>query len=126
MPFYSDIDLSFKPHPITKDVVKKLDYSSILQSFRTLLMMSAEDVLMDPNFDSGIYDLLGEIRNAATDYQLISKIKFLATIYEPRIEIVDINVVNTNDPHEIVLQIIFYYNNKRTPITDYIHLIRNR
>lgn len=57
---YSDIDAVFIPHPITKDITRKLDDEAIKQSLRNLILTQNYERPFNPNLGCQIYHLLFE------------------------------------------------------------------
>lgn len=123
---YSDFDLTFLTHPVTHDIVKKIDTKSIIQSLKNLLLTSKEEILMEPEIDGGIGNLLFETKDPLLNHRIKTRIEEVIKTYEPRIELKEINIKNTNNPHEIHIQLVYYFANNQTPIVDTIKLIRTR
>ena len=87
---FSDLDLDFSAHPVTKDVVKKLNDNAIAGSIRNLLLTSHYERLFNPELGSNLKKMLFEpIDNITTS---IIQGMILQTIqnYEPRVTIQDV------------------------------------
>jgi phage baseplate assembly protein W len=49
MATFTDIDLSFRKHPVSKDIIKKTDVDAVKQSLRNLFMTNPmRDLLFEP------------------------------------------------------------------------------
>lgn len=84
---YSDIDVNLNMHPITHDVIKKVNENSIRQSLRLLLQTVFYDRKWQPaigcNLNSLLFGLLDDFQLYSTEEQLRKVIEK----YEPRIRI---------------------------------------
>lgn len=94
---YKDIDLSFKKHPISKDVLKKTDVDAVKQSLKTLFMISPLEKPFEPNFGIGLQSLLFENMSPPLVGIIQRKIKEQIYRFEPRCIIDDIAV---NDDYD--------------------------
>ena len=55
---FSDLDLNFKPHPVTGDVPFSYDEESIKKSMKRLLFIEQYDKPFHPEIGAGINNLL--------------------------------------------------------------------
>ena len=87
---FKDINITFKKHPVTDDLVVSRDASAIKQAIVNLLLTNKGERLMNPDYGSDIRSYLFE----PLDYGTASQIKrnIISTIdrWEPRISIQDI------------------------------------
>ena len=87
---FKDINITFKKHPVTDDLVVSRDASAIKQAIVNLLLTNKGERLMNPGYGSDIRSYLFE----PLDYGTASQIKrnIISTIdrWEPRISIQDI------------------------------------
>lgn len=124
---YSDFDLSFRPNPITGDLIMKYDVQAILQSCRNLLLTSTEEMVMNMEIGGGISRLLFELNTPTFKQQLREKILSVIEKYEPRIEIVELTVSDiTNNQYGVIVRLTFYVLNQADPITVDLPLRRTR
>jgi phage baseplate assembly protein W len=104
---YSDIDISFKVHPVTGDLIKTRNATVIKQSMRNILQTRANERLGHPEIGAGIQDLLFEPMNALTETRVVQKISDALRILEPRATIKDIIVISEEDRNRYRIQVIF-------------------
>ena len=81
---YSDVDLSFKPHPVTGDIVKTKNATVIKQSMRNILQTRQNERLGHPEIGAGVQELLFEPMNSITESRIVRKIADSLRILEPR------------------------------------------
>lgn len=123
---FSDLDLNFSAHPVTKDVVKKLNDNAIAGSIRNLLLTSHYERLFNPELGSNLKKMLFEpIDNITTS---IIQGMILQTIknYEPRVTIQDVIATPDYDNDRYDIKIVFFVNNTLEPITVSFFLERVR
>ena len=123
---FSDLDLNFSAHPVTKDVVKKLNDNAIAGSIRNLLLTSHYERLFNPELGSNLKKMLFEpIDNITTS---IIQGMILQTIqnYEPRVTIQDVIATPDYDNDRYDIKIVFFVNNTLEPIVVSFFLERVR
>jgi len=123
---FSDLDLDFSAHPVTKDVVKKLNDNAIAGSIRNLLLTSHYERLFNPELGSNLKKMLFEpIDNITTS---IIQGMILQTIknYEPRVTIQDVIATPDYDNDRYDIKIVFFVNNTLEPIVVSFFLERVR
>lgn len=123
---FSDLDLDFSAHPVTKDVVKKLNDNAIAGSIRNLLLTSHYERLFNPELGSNLKKMLFEpIDNITTS---IIQGMILQTIqnYEPRVTIQDVIATPDYDNDRYNIKIVFFINNTLEPIAVSFFLERVR
>ena len=106
---YADLDIFFRKHPITGDIVRKTDTDAIKRSVRNIVMTNKYERPFKPNFGGSIRNKLFELN---TDRQLNRMRRNLAKEIEqlePRVENVDI-VIGDEDSNQ--LDIMIFYNIK--------------
>ena len=72
---WSDLDLNFTRHPVTNDIVRKLDVESIKRSVKNLILTNKYERLFHPEIGSGITSLLFELVSPTTATVLESTIR---------------------------------------------------
>ncbi len=103
---YSDLNLTFKKHPGTGDVLKKLNVEAVKASLRNVILGNAFDVPFDPNFGGAIRGLLFELITAGTIASVKRNIILKVSEYEPRVTIQDISI--TEGQNSVNIEILFY------------------
>jgi phage baseplate assembly protein W len=100
----TDIDYSFRDHPITGNLVLKNGADVIKQSVKTLVLLNMFEKPFS-TISGNISNKLFEQMNYATESQIQSEIKTLLSQYEGRVEVQDVLV----EQKENALNIGIYY-----------------
>ncbi len=123
---FIDFDVDFLPNPITKDILKKTNESSIAQSIGNLLQTSHYERLFNANIGCNLKRHLFEpIDNISTN-NIKEEIIQTITNYEPRVKLLDVSVVPDYDSNGYTVSIKFFVNNDPQPITITFFLERVR
>ena len=101
---FSDIDLKFKPHPITNRVANVSNEISIRRALTTLFFTRQGEKLYDNDFGIGIQEHLFEINDSFNRDSLNSFIQTQINNYEPRINVLDFFIENKLHNAEINLK----------------------
>ena len=88
---YRDINITFKKHPVTNDVVVSKDSSAIKQAIVNLLLTNKGERLMNPNYGSDIRKYLFEPLDYGTSYLIKGNIESTISKFEPRISVLRIS-----------------------------------
>jgi hypothetical protein len=104
---YSDVDISFKAHPVTGDIIKTKNATVIKQSMRQILQTRSNERLGHPEIGAGVQELLFEPINQLTENRLVRKIADSLRMLEPRCTIRDIIVMGEPDRNTYKIKIIF-------------------
>jgi phage baseplate assembly protein W len=126
MSTYRDFDISFKTHPVTGDLVMKNDMSAILQSIRNLILTSAGEILWEPNIGGGINKMMFELNYPLMRIQLYDKIMTTIGMFEPRVEIIDLDIRQFENGHGIYVKLEFHALNNPETIVETIPIKRTR
>ena len=105
---YKDIDMAFKPNLLTKDVGKKVDVNAVKQALKNILLTRKGEKPFQPNYGSGIYDLLFEPMDYFVSSIMQKEIETTLTNYEPRIELIDVQCNPNFDLDNYEIRIEFY------------------
>ena len=89
---YSDLDLDFIVHPVTKDISKKFNDDAIRRSVRNLLLMVPYDKKFHPEIASSVTNLLFEPLTGLTATLVKNAIVNTLENFEPRVTISSIIV----------------------------------
>lgn len=121
---FSDLDIDFTMHPITKDVSRKTKEYAIIQSVKNLIMTNYYERLFNPSLGSGIRAMLFEPIDGITASTLNKEISNLINNFEPRVKLDGLQV-NANDQEQRYdISIRFYTLNSVKPIK--VNLFLNR
>jgi hypothetical protein len=121
---FSDLDIDFTMHPITKDVSRKTKEYAIIQSVKNLIMTNYYERPFNPSLGSGIRAMLFEPIDGITASTLNKEISNLINNFEPRVKLDGLQV-NANDQEQRYdISIRFYTLNSVKPIK--VNLFLNR
>ena len=98
---FKDINLSFKRHPVTNDVVAIRNEDAIKRSVRNIIFTILGEKPFQPNFGSVINESLFDLNTNLGEMQVSDEIRSSLLIYEPRISNVDVNVTISPDTNEM-------------------------
>ena len=88
---FKDINLSFKRHPVTNDVVAIRNEDAIKRSVKNIVFTILGEKPFDPTFGSVVNDALFELSTSLNEIRISDEITSSLNRYEPRID----NVVAT-------------------------------
>ena len=123
---YSDFDIYFKKHPVTDDLVKKSDYSSVTQAIRNLLFMSHYEKKFRPEIGTNIRKMLFEPMDSITAQSLQEDILNTIKNYEPRAIVEDLLVVPNYENNGYQVELTYSLLNLTSPIRVNFFLSRVR
>lgn len=123
---YSDLDLKFSKHPVTKDVTLKINEYAIVGSVRNIIMTNFGERRFTPKFGSDILSQLFEPLDDMTAMNIKQEITASIANYEPRVKIDFVNVVPNVNENGFDVTIRFYLLNSIRPITTALFLQRLR
>lgn len=114
---YKDLDLNFRAHPVTKDVVKRTGNAAIIGALRNLILTNLYEKPFQPNFGSRVRGLLFEDVSFITANILQSEISNAIANFEPRVGIDAVRVQANPEQNRYDVTIRFYINNLEAPVT---------
>ena len=82
---FKDININFKKHPVTGDLVVSKDASAIKQSIVNLLLTNRGERVFQPDYGSDIRSQLFEPLDYATAGSIKNSILYTIAKFEPRI-----------------------------------------
>ena len=95
---FKDININFKKHPVTGDLVVSKDASAIKQAIVNLLLTNRGERLFQPDYGSDIRSLLFEPLDYGTAGRMKSAIVYSLSTFEPRISVTRLECIpNYND-----------------------------
>jgi len=79
---------------------------SIQQSIWTILATSPGERIMRPDFGSGLQDLVFAVNDASTQSQIADRVRTSLVLWEPRIQLQDVEVAQSpDDPAQLLIRI---------------------
>ena len=98
---FKDINLSFKRHPVTNDVVVIRDEDAIKRSVKNIIFTILGEKPFEPNFGSVINDSLFELDTTLNQVRISDEITQSLNSYEPRIDNIEVTVQIYADSNEL-------------------------
>jgi phage baseplate assembly protein W len=114
---YSDIDLTFTMHPVTKDIVLSIDDQAIARAVRNLILTNHYERPFHPEIGSNVRKMLFEPISPLTANYLQREIEDTIKNYEPRVKLQQVIVQVEPDTNSYSAIISFYINNRTQPST---------
>ena len=102
---FKDINLSFKRHPVTNDLVAIRNEDAIKKSVKNIIFTILGEKPYEPFFGSTLNTSLFELNTSVNQIRIVDEIKQVLLNYEPRISNVIIHMNNIPDSHELVATI---------------------
>lgn len=115
MSIFSDFNTSFANHPVKKDLSVKTDANAVKQSVRNLILTDRGERLMQPNVGSKIRSVLFENFTQQTVMLAKQYIKEVFDNYEPRAELLNIDISPDPDNNSMLIGIEFAIINIEEP-----------
>lgn len=123
---FSDLDLNFTPHPVTGDLVRRLDENAIKQSLKNLIMTGHFERPFHSEIGSPIPSLLFEPMTPLTSLMIRRSIIDLVSNFEPRVSLLDVEAIQSPENNSIYVSIVFKIVNTERPLTLDLVLERTR
>ena len=98
---FKDINLSFKRHPVTNDVVTIRDEDAIKRSVKNIIFTILGEKPFEPNFGSVINESLFDLNTNLSEIRISDEIRSSLLNYEPRISNLDVTVTVAPDTNEM-------------------------
>jgi phage baseplate assembly protein W len=114
---YTDLNLIFKPHPYSKDVLTRKNADAVKTAIQNLILTKHYERPFHPEIGSQVSSLLFENFMPATKTALEKSIALTIQKFEPRARIVDIQVVDRADANAVDINVTFALSNTEEPVT---------
>ena len=98
---FKDINLSFKRHPVTNDLVAVKNEDAIKRSVRNIIFTILGEKPFEPEFGSIINEALFELNTDLNEIRISDEIKNSLENYEPRISGISVSVSVYPDSNEM-------------------------
>ena len=98
---FKDINLSFKRHPVTNDLVTIRDEDAIKRSVKNIIFTILGEKPFVPQFGSVINESLFDLNTELSEIRITDEIRSSLLNYEPRIDNVVVNVTVEPDTNEM-------------------------
>ena len=98
---FKDINLSFKRHPVTNDVVTIRNEDAIKRSVKNIIFTILGEKPFLPTFGSVINESLFDLNTNLSEIRITDEIKSSLLNYEPRIDNIEVTVQVAPDRNEM-------------------------
>jgi len=123
---FSDLDLSFTAHPVTKDILAKYDDNAIKNAVKNLVLTRHFERLFHSEIGSNVNNMMFENANPGVVLSIRDEIYDVINNFEPRVDLLEVDVKFSPDQHLVMVTIIFKIKNTVRPITLQFALERTR
>lgn len=113
---YTDLDLNFIIHPITKDISKNVDKQAVIRAIQNLVRTNHYEIPFNPSIGGNMQKMLFEPLSPVVANSILREIEEVIKNYEPRATIRSISVIENSqeDGYEVIME--FYINNLTEPV----------
>ena len=98
---FRDINLSFKRHPVTNDLVAIRDEDAIKRSVKNIIFTILGEKPFEPNFGSILNDALFDLDTNLNEIRIQDEITSSLNRFEPRIDNIIVTVSVVPDTNEM-------------------------
>ena len=122
---YLDIDLTFNKRP-SGDIYKKRDAAAVKQSIKNLLLTDFYEKPFQPFFGGNLRAMLFELADEDTEDEVEENIINAINNYEPRVEVLSIDVNVLPDQNDMRVSVYFKIISTQETVTFTTNLSRLR
>lgn len=123
---WSDLDLDFTKHPVTKDIVRKTNVESVKRSLRNLIQTNRYERPFHPEIDGGVTRHLFSLSTPETKHDIKLAVENCIRNFEPRVVVDEVRVTGDLDANGFNVSIFFTVVNSPQPIEITLFLERIR
>ena len=123
---WSDLDLDFTAHPVTKDIVRKTNVEAVKRSVRNLIRTNKYEKHFHPEIDGGVTRHLFELSTAHTKHDIDLAVRNCLANFESRVIVDDVRVSGDLDRNGFNVSIHFTVINSPEPVEVDLFLERIR
>ena len=121
---YADLSFDFTANPQTGDVATVKDAVSVKRGIKNVLVTAPFERLFQPEFGSGIKNILFEPMTPLTEQRLSDACRDAIDAWEKRASVIDITVITEEEYNRYRVAIKFSINNSL--ITEQVDVFLNR
>ena len=123
---FVDLDLDFTRNPITNDVSLKYNDEAVKRSIRNIVLTNTGEKPYIPEFGGNVKASLFENFTPITVVTLKGRLETAIRNFEPRANLLKVEVTERIDSNELIVSIVFSILNSQDPITLEVPLERIR
>jgi len=120
---FKDIDLSFEPHPVTKDLKILKNENAIRRSVRNIVQTIPGEKFFNSVFGSDVISKLFEFVDFGTAAEIKEQIEISIENYEPRVDNLEVLVNPNIDDNSFEVTVIFDVIGQSIPTQEYTFLL---
>ena len=121
---FKDINLSFKPHPVTKDITSLRNENAIKRSVRNLVQTIPTERFFNSILGSQIRDSLFGFVYFGTASVIEREIITTIENFEPRVDNLQVNVEPRPDNNEFEVNVLFDIIGQEFPTQDFSFILQ--
>ena len=123
---WTDLDLDFVAHPVTKDIIFKTDVEAVKRSIRNLILTNRYERPFQPTIDGGVTRHLFQLATPHTKHDIKMAVETCISNFEPRATVLSVFVGGDLDKNGFDVTIEFRVVNTPDPVTIELFLERLR
>jgi len=120
---FKDISLSFEPHPVTKDLQVLKNENAIRRSVRNIVETLPTEKFFNSLFGSDVRSSLFDFVDFGTASEIQSQIETAINNFEPRVELISIEVQPLPDENSFDVSIVFNIIGQEFPTQEYSFIL---
>ena len=123
---WSDLDLDFTAHPVTKDIVRKTNVEAVKRAVRNLIRTNKYEKPFHPEIDGGVTRHLFGLSTPYMKHDIELAVRNCLKNFESRVIVDDVRVSGDLDTNGFNVSIFFTVINSPEPIEVRLFLERIR
>ena len=104
---FKDLSMSFKFNPLSGDLIALKNENAIARAVRNIVLTTPGEKLFDPDFGSSVSEILFENVDDITAVSIRDEIRSSLRNYEPRVELIDVEVEPNFDENQFDVLITY-------------------
>ena len=120
---FKDISLSFQPHPVTGDLQVLKNENAIRRSVRNVVETIPYEKFFNSSFGSDVRSSLFDFVDFGTASIIKDQIETAISNFEPRVDLLNINVLPDPDANAFSVEIVFNIVGQEFPTQEYSFLL---
>ena len=104
---FKDLSMSFKFNPLSGDLIALKNENAIARAVRNIVLTTPGEKLFDPDFGSSVSEILFENVDDITAVSIQDEIRNCLNNYEPRVDLIDVNVDPNFDENQFDVKITY-------------------
>lgn len=124
--FFSDLPVSFLPHPVTGDVKPIKNENAVKKAIRNLVLTNHYEKRFKPAYGGNITKMLFELSSTFLAAEIEARLKKVIQFYEPRATVLRVSAQEFERTRELSVTIVFMINNTREVEELTLNLKRDR